>query len=95
MPRMWTTVSKQTRMKMHKIMTYFVHHNVIQSREKLVKGFLIQANGSIVMESYEVIQISHQSENQNFISKRYTNFSLSHLFEFSLAISFQNPKPFL
>ena len=75
MPRMWTTVSKQTRMKMHKIMTYFLHHNVIQSREKLVKGFLIQANGSIVMESYEVIRISHQSENQNFISKRYTNFS--------------------
>ena len=53
MPRMWTTVSKQTRMKMHKIMTYFVHHNVIQSREKQVKGFLIQVNGSIVMESYE------------------------------------------
>ena len=73
MPRMWTTVSKQTCMK---IMTYLVHHNVIQSREKLVKGFLIQVNGSIVMESYEVIQISHQSENQNFISKRYTNFSL-------------------
>ena len=72
--------------------------------------FLIQANGSIVMESHEVIWISHQSENQNLISKRYTNFSLilscnnhfkiqifydnKHICRL-LKSNFQNPKPFL
>ena len=42
--------------------------------------FVLQVNReSPFMESYETIPISHQSKNQNFISKRYTIFSLKQI----------------